>query len=65
MNVFAFVLLCSNLPLFWSYVEAYRILGVFPIPAKSHFLIDTSLMEGLAEAGHDVTVIAPFRAENK
>lgn len=61
MNVIAFVLLlCST----WLNVGAYKILSVFPIPGKSHFLMGNALMEGLAEAGHEVTVIAPFQAKN-
>ena len=39
---------------------AYRILGVLHTEGRSHFITGSALMEGLAEAGHDVTVISPF-----
>ncbi|ERL83794.1 UDP-glycosyltransferase UGT5-like [Dendroctonus ponderosae] len=41
-----------------------RLLGVFPIPVRSHYTLAFKLMQGLAEAGHQVTVIAPFPAKN-
>lgn len=44
----------------FSIVENYRILGIFPTTAPSHFFLGSSLMKALAEAGHDVTIIAPF-----
>ena len=39
-------------------VQAYRILGIWH--TSSHFITGSALMEGLTEAGHDVTVISPF-----
>ncbi|KAG5883246.1 hypothetical protein JTB14_000035 [Gonioctena quinquepunctata] len=44
--------------------DGARILGVFPMPAPSHFIVESALMRGLAEAGHDVTLISPFREKN-
>lgn len=44
-----------------SSVGAYRILGVFPVTAYSHYVLGSRLMKGLAEKGHDVTIIAPFK----
>ncbi|KAJ8980274.1 hypothetical protein NQ317_005132 [Molorchus minor] len=41
-----------------------RILGVFPFAGRSHYILGNSLMRGLAEAGHDVTVISPFEDKN-
>lgn len=41
-------------------INAYKILGVFPTMAKSHWIIGSSLLKGLAEAGHEVTAISPF-----
>ncbi|XP_075158855.1 UDP-glycosyltransferase UGT4-like isoform X3 [Haematobia irritans] len=38
--------------------EASRILGVFPSPSKSHLLIHCAVAKALADAGHDVTVVA-------
>lgn len=40
--------------------QGYRILGVFPYRAKSHFVMFEALMKGLAEKGHRVDVISPF-----
>lgn len=47
----------------FSYQNAfgYRFLGVLPIPSKSHYYIGHNLLKGLAEEGHDVTVISPFK----
>lgn len=38
----------------------YRILGLFPIPVSSHFTFIHPVMRGLAEAGHNVTVVSYF-----
>lgn len=43
--------------------QNYRILGVFPVPDRSHFFLGDTLMKALAEAGHDVTMIAPFKSD--
>ncbi|XP_055597965.1 UDP-glucosyltransferase 2-like [Uranotaenia lowii] len=37
-----------------------RILGLFPHPGLSHFKVFQPIMRGLAEAGHEVTVISYF-----
>lgn len=38
--------------------QGARILGIFPSPSKSHVLIHCAVADTLAEAGHDVTVLA-------
>ena len=40
--------------------EALRILGIFPLPGKSHFIMCESLMRGLAAKGHQVDVYSHF-----
>lgn len=40
--------------------EAARILSVFPVVCKSHFVAGEALSVGLAEAGHQVTLVSPF-----
>ncbi|RLU27332.1 hypothetical protein DMN91_001133 [Ooceraea biroi] len=40
--------------------SAYRFLGIFPIPSKSHFIVLESLAKGLADKGHQVDVISHF-----
>ncbi|KAJ8954694.1 hypothetical protein NQ318_011387 [Aromia moschata] len=45
---------------FLGITQCARILGVFPFPVKSHYILGNALMRGLAEAGHDVTMISPF-----
>jgi glucuronosyltransferase len=37
-----------------------KILGVFPLPGKSHFIVSSALMKELANRGHQVTVLSPF-----
>jgi glucuronosyltransferase len=40
--------------------EGARILGIFPMPAKSHMIVHSALMKELARRGHEVTVFSPF-----
>ncbi|XP_030764394.1 UDP-glucuronosyltransferase 2B19-like isoform X4 [Sitophilus oryzae] len=47
-----------------SYGESARILGVFPMSAGSHYILDYKLMKGLADAGHDVIMLTPYKQEN-
>lgn len=42
-------------------VQSYKILGIFPTIAPSHYNVGKSLMQGLAAAGHDVTIVSPFK----
>ncbi|XP_031625529.1 UDP-glucuronosyltransferase 2C1-like [Contarinia nasturtii] len=42
---------------------SYKILGILPVPSKSHYYIGHSLLKGLALEGHDVTVMSPFKEE--
>lgn len=41
-----------------------RILGLFQHPGASHFHFFHPVMRGLAEAGHDVTVVSRFPDKN-
>lgn len=43
-----------------TYVEGSRILGVFPLQGRSHFMMFKEIMEALADAGHQVDVISHF-----
>lgn len=51
----------STLCVALSSVSCYRILGVFPNPAKSHYIVGDALMKGLAAKGHDVTMISAYQ----
>ncbi|XP_055308683.1 UDP-glucosyltransferase 2-like [Sitodiplosis mosellana] len=42
-------------------VDSYKFLAILPIPSRSHYYIGQNLMKGLAEDGHEVTVISPFK----
>lgn len=53
--VFYFLILLA-----FDFTEGYRILGVFPLPQKSHFIMYEKLMKGLAEKGHTVDVVSHF-----
>lgn len=60
--VFIFVaLLCGSWP---ASTDTSRILGVFPVGAYSHYALGSRLMKALAEKGHDVTIITPYREKN-
>lgn len=39
-----------------SFVNCYKILTVYPTMSKSHTIIASAVMKGLAEAGHEVRV---------
>ncbi|RZC32757.1 UDPGT and/or Glyco tran 28 C domain containing protein, partial [Asbolus verrucosus] len=52
-----FVLILNN-------AQSAKILGIFPVPAPSHYILGSALMKGLAEKGHDVTFISPYREKN-
>lgn len=47
--------------LFCQNVIGYKFLAVLPITSRSHFYIGQNLMKGLADEGHEVTVISPFK----
>jgi glucuronosyltransferase len=53
--VYFFVAICA-LPFY----DAANILGVFPLPGKSHFVMFERLMKRLAEKGHNVDVATHF-----
>lgn len=59
MRIFYF---CSVVCALLSISFGYRILGIFPSPSKSHYYVAHGLMKGLAEHGHDVTMISPIKA---
>ena len=40
--------------------NGHRILGLFPHPGFSHFNFFQPIMQALAEAGHEVTVVSQF-----
>ena len=40
--------------------DGANILGIFPMPSKSHMTIHSVLMKELARRGHQVTVFSPF-----
>nr|QIK00365.1 UDP-glycosyltransferase [Xylotrechus quadripes] len=51
------VVLCALvLPVCYS----AKILAIFPMAIPSHYILGNALLRGLAEAGHDVTMISPF-----
>ncbi|KAL3270167.1 hypothetical protein HHI36_009224 [Cryptolaemus montrouzieri] len=47
-----------------SVSECARILGIFHLPGKSHYAAGNTMMKILAERGHDVTLISPFKEKN-
>lgn len=44
----------------FQFANSYKILGLFPFPAKSHYLVFDVLMQELAGRGHNVTVYSTF-----
>lgn len=46
--------------LFLQMANAYKFLGLFPTPIRSHFIFFESLVTGLIEKGHEVDVLSHF-----
>lgn len=40
--------------------NGYKLLVVFPAPSRSNFNLGSALGRGLADAGHDVTILMPY-----
>lgn len=58
------LLFASILCIFCHTATAYKILGILPTASKSHYYIGHNLLKGLAEEGHDITVITPFKEKD-
>lgn len=41
-------------------INGARILGIFPMPAHSHFSVGFRLLKELADRGHQVTMVSPY-----
>ncbi|XP_058834666.1 UDP-glucosyltransferase 2-like [Topomyia yanbarensis] len=55
-------LICAVCPLlFIGTAESSRILCIDPSPGKSHVLVAQALLKGLAERGHEITMVSPFK----
>lgn len=54
LSVLLAILACDQV------ANGYRILGVFPLNGKSHWVMIEELMKGLARHGHQVDVISHF-----
>jgi len=48
---------------FTSAGNCYKILTILPTPFRSHAIIGESVVKQLARAGHEVTLISPFRLD--
>lgn len=59
-NLFVLFVLCVM-----SYtVNSYNILGVLQSASKSHYIIGHAIMRALAQDGHHVTVLTPFKEKH-
>lgn len=47
--------------LLWGVVRTYRIIVAIPSVPKSHYQFGSALSKGLVAAGHEVTVITPYK----
>ncbi|KAL1491903.1 hypothetical protein ABEB36_012424 [Hypothenemus hampei] len=50
-------------PLFVS-LNGEKLLLVFPFASKSHYILGNELAKGLAQLGHEVTLLAPYEEKN-
>lgn len=60
LNIIFAICLCG----FGQYATGYKILGLFAHPGLSHFNFFKPILRGLADAGHEVTVISHFPEKN-
>lgn len=58
------VILTSFLVLLSCEVDSARILGVFPMPSKSHQVVFRSYTQELARRGHELVIITPDPVKN-
>ncbi|XP_022921076.2 UDP-glycosyltransferase UGT4-like isoform X1 [Onthophagus taurus] len=61
LNLFKLIAICS----LYNLGKAANILGVFPIPSKSHDILGSTLCKHLSNLGHNVTYISPFLHESQ
>lgn len=57
------ILLLFTVTLNFEFNNGYKILGIFPFPGKSHFVMFEQIMRELARKGHKVDVISHFPLE--
>lgn len=60
LNIIFVIFICG----FGKHATSYKILGLFPHPGLSHFNVFQPILRGLADAGHEVTVISHFPEKN-
>lgn len=46
-------------------IQPAKILGIFPCPGYSQFILGDAIMQELASNGHEVTMISPYFQKNK
>ncbi|KAH8375032.1 hypothetical protein KR200_011642 [Drosophila serrata] len=54
---------CFLLCLIPGYLDAARILALYPIPGYSHYYHSLPYLKGLASLGHEITLVSPFSLE--
>lgn len=47
----------------YQYASGYKILGIFPVATPSHYSLGHTLLKSLAEEGHEVTMVGPFKSK--
>lgn len=45
-------------------MNSLKLLLVFPLPSRSHYILGNELGKGLARLGHEVTMISVFEEKN-
>ncbi|KAK0175125.1 hypothetical protein PV327_008904 [Microctonus hyperodae] len=65
LSIQSLVILIIFLGFHFHNCEALKILGIFPLPGRSHFIPNGQLMRSLASRGHQVDVVSNFPLKNK
>lgn len=46
-----------------SCISGYKVLGLFPLTVKSHYIMFEQLLKGLSRKGHVVHVVSPYKQD--
>lgn len=57
LYIFSCTLLLNNV------AHSFKILQITSVPSKSHYFLSSALANGLGEAGHNVTLVTAFEAQ--
>lgn len=61
--MYVWLFLCATV--FCTVVNGAKILAIFPVPVKSHFVMTKTILTALAKNGHEIDLYTIFPEETK